>query len=125
QDKEIANEQAKQLREKQTYVLDQRMAIEEREIENEKALERLRTERDIAFTAEAKRREIVQVQKELALEQERRDREIALIVLSEQQRLLLANFFLRDLPTALEHEAVANQEKEISDERARDRTRRQ
>jgi len=79
QDKEIANEQAKQLREKQTFVLDQRLAVEQRELENEKALEQLRTERDIAFTAEAKRREIAQVQKELALEQERRDREIALI----------------------------------------------
>lgn len=79
QDKEVANEQAKQLREKQTYVLDQRLAVEQRELENEKALEQLRTERDIAFTAEAKRREIAQVQKELALEQERRDREIALI----------------------------------------------
>src|ERR1700728_4723620 len=78
QDKEIANEQAKQLREKQTCVLDQRLAVEQREIENEKSLEQLRTERDIAFTAEAKRREIAQVQKELALEQERRDREIAL-----------------------------------------------
>ena len=55
------------------------MAVEQRELENEKALEQLRTERDIAFTAEAKRREIAQVQKELALEQERRDREIALI----------------------------------------------
>ena len=79
QDKEVANEQAKQLREKQTFVLNQRLAVEQREIENEKALEQLRTERDIAFTAEAKRREIAQVQKELALEQERRDREIALI----------------------------------------------
>jgi uncharacterized membrane protein YqiK len=79
QDKEVANEQAKQLREKQTFVLDQRLAVEQRELENEKALEQLRTERDIAFTAEAKRREIAQVQKELALEQERRDLEIALI----------------------------------------------
>ena len=79
QDKDVANEQAKQLREKPTFVLDQRLAVEQREIENEKSLEQLRTERDIAVTAEAKRREIVQVQKELALEQERRDREIELI----------------------------------------------
>jgi uncharacterized membrane protein YqiK len=79
QDREISNEQAKQLREKQTFVLDQRLAVEQRELENEKALEQLRTERDVAFTAEAKKREIAQVQKELALEQERRDREIALI----------------------------------------------
>jgi uncharacterized membrane protein YqiK len=87
QDKEVANEQAKQLREKQIYVLDQRMAIEQKEIENEKALERLRTERDIAVTAEAQRREISQVQKELALEQERRDREIALIAKTQEEAL--------------------------------------
>ncbi len=78
QDKEIANEQAKQLREKQTFVLDQRLAVEQKELENEKALEQLRTERDIAVTAEAKRREIVQVQKELALEQERIQRNLAI-----------------------------------------------
>ena len=47
QDKEIANEQAKQLREKQTFVLDQRLAVEQRELENEKALEQLRTEREL------------------------------------------------------------------------------
>src|SRR3984957_11016743 len=79
QDKDVANEQAKQLRENQTVVLAQRLAVEQREIENEKSLEQLPTERDLALTAEAKRREIAQVQKELALEQERRDREIALI----------------------------------------------
>jgi uncharacterized membrane protein YqiK len=87
QDKEIANEQAKQLREKQVYVLDQRMAIEQRELENEKALEQLRTERDIAVTLEAKRREISEVQKDLALEQERRDREVALIAKAQEQEL--------------------------------------
>jgi uncharacterized membrane protein YqiK len=87
QDKEIANEQAKQLREKQTFVLDQRLAVEQREIENDKALEQQRTERDVAFTAEARRREIAQVQKELALEQERRDREIALIAKAREAEL--------------------------------------
>jgi uncharacterized membrane protein YqiK len=87
QDKEIANEQAKQLREKQTFVLDQRLAVEQREIENEKELEQQRTERDVAFTAEARRREIAQVQKELALEQERRDREIALIAKAREAEL--------------------------------------
>src|SRR5579864_7734995 len=87
QDKEVANEQAKQLREKQTYVLDQRMAVEQKELENEKAMEQLRTERDLAFTAEAKRREISVVQKELALEQERRDREVALIAKTQEEEL--------------------------------------
>jgi len=87
QDKEIANEQAKQLREKQIYVLDQRMAVEQKELENERELEQLRTERDLAFTAEAKRREISVVQKELALEQERRDREVALIAKAQQEEL--------------------------------------
>ena len=91
QDKEVANEQAKQLRERQTFVLDQRLAVEQREIENEKALEQLRTERDIAFTAEAKRREIAQVQKELALEQERRDREIALIAKAREAEIAEIN----------------------------------
>src|SRR5271163_2324418 len=85
QDKEIANEQAKQLREKQTFVLDQRLAVEQRELENEKALEQLRTERDIAFTAEAKRREIAQV------EQERRDREIALITKAREAEIAEIN----------------------------------
>jgi uncharacterized membrane protein YqiK len=91
QDKAIANAQAEQLREKQTYVLDQRLAVEQRELENEKALEQLRTERDIAFTAEAKRREIAQVQKELALEQERRDREIALIAKAREAEIAEIN----------------------------------
>ena len=63
QDREVANEQAKQLREKQIFVLDQRMALEQREIENEKALEQYRTERDIAVTTEAQRRETSQIQK--------------------------------------------------------------
>src|SRR5215471_4606799 len=87
QDREVANEQTKQLREKQIFVLDQRMALEQREIENEKALEQYRTERDIAVTAEARRRETSQIQKELALEQERRDREIALIAKGREAEL--------------------------------------
>src|SRR5215472_15003434 len=87
QDREVANEQTKQLREKQIFVLDQRMALEQREIENEKALEQYRTERDIAVTAEARRRETSQIQKELALEQERRDREIALIAKGREEAL--------------------------------------
>ncbi len=91
QDKEVANEQAKQLREKQTFVLDQRLAVEQRELEHEKALEQLRTERDIAFTEEAKRREIIQVKKELALEQERRDREIALIAKAREAEIAEIN----------------------------------
>lgn len=87
QDKEVANEQAKQLGEKQIYVLDQRMAVEEREIENEKNLERLRTERDIAVTKEAERREISEIQKALALEKESRDREITLIAKAQEEEL--------------------------------------
>tara|TARA_R110002167_G_scaffold38389_3_gene119565 strand:+ start:254 stop:3091 length:2838 start_codon:yes stop_codon:yes gene_type:complete len=87
QDKEIANEQAKQLGEKQIFVLDRRMSVEEREIENEKNLERLRTERDIAVTKEAERREISEIQKALALERESRDREIALIAKAQEEEL--------------------------------------
>ena len=134
QDKEIANEQAKQLREKQTYVLDQRLAIEHREIENEKALEQLRTERDIAFTAEARRRETAEVQKELALEQERRDREIALIdkareaELAEIARILARERAERDKDIDLATKERERQEADITrttavaaaEERARD-----
>ena len=87
QDKAIANEQALQLGEKQIYVLDQRMAVEEREIENEKALERMRTEREIAITVEAQKRETSEIQKARALEQERRDREIAIIAKAKQEEL--------------------------------------
>ncbi|MDP6344457.1 MAG: SPFH domain-containing protein, partial [Alphaproteobacteria bacterium] len=87
QDKEVANEQANQLGQKQIYVLDQRMSVEEKEIENDQALERMRTERDLAVTEEAKRRETAEIQKELALEQERRDREIELIAKARQEEL--------------------------------------
>jgi uncharacterized membrane protein YqiK len=87
QDKEIANEQAKQLGEKQIFVLDQRMGVEEKEIDNEKMLERMRTDRDLAVTEEAKRRETAEIQKELALEKERRDREIDLIAKAREEEL--------------------------------------
>ncbi len=87
QDKEIANEQAKQLGEKQIYVLDQRMGVEQKEIDNEKTLEIIRTERDLAVTEEGKRREIAEIQKELALEKERRDREIDLIAKAREEEL--------------------------------------
>ncbi|MBT4045241.1 MAG: hypothetical protein HOK21_17930 [Rhodospirillaceae bacterium] len=87
QDKEIANEQAKQLGEKQIYVLDQRMGVEEKEIDNEKTLERMRTDRDLTVTEEAKRREAAEIQKELALEKERRDREIELIAKAREEEL--------------------------------------
>lgn len=87
QDKEVSNEQALQLGQKQIYVLDQRMAVEQREIENEKNLERMRTERDIAVTEEAQRREISEIKKALALEQERRDREIAIIAKAREEEL--------------------------------------
>lgn len=87
QDKEVSNEEALQLGQKQIFVLDQRMAVEQKEIENDKALERMRTERDLAITEEGRRREVSEIQKDLALEQERRDREIALIDKSRASEL--------------------------------------
>ena len=87
QDKAISNEQALQLGEKQVYVLDQRMIVEAKEIENEVDLERLRTERDIALTEEARKRETSDIRIGLALEQERRDREIALIHKTKEEEL--------------------------------------
>ena len=87
QDKSVSNEQALQLGQKQMYVLDQRMAVEQKEIENEKELERLRTEREVAIIEEAQKREASEIQKDLALERERRDREIAIIAKAKQEEL--------------------------------------
>ena len=88
QDKAISNEQALQLGEKQIYVLDQRMTVESREIENEVELERLRTERDIALTEETRKRETSDIRIGLALEQERRDKEIALIKKANEEEIV-------------------------------------
>jgi uncharacterized membrane protein YqiK len=87
QDKSISNEQAQQLGEKQVYLLDQQKSVEEREIANEVALERQRTERDIAVIEEGERRQISDIQKALALEKEQRDKEIALITKQKEEEL--------------------------------------
>ena len=87
QDMEVSNEQALRLGEKQVYVLDQRMSVEQREIENEKKLERLRTEREVAITEEAQKREAMEIRKELALEAERRQKEITLIAKAKEEEL--------------------------------------
>jgi uncharacterized membrane protein YqiK len=79
QDKDVSNEQALQLGEKQMYMLNQRMAVEQREIDNDVELERKRTEREVAKTEEAKKRESAEIERLLKLEEERRDKEIALI----------------------------------------------
>jgi len=87
QDMEVSNEQALRLGEKQVYVLDQRMSVEQREIENEKELEHLRTEREVAITEEAQKREAMEIRKELALEAERRQKEITLIAKAKEEEL--------------------------------------
>lgn len=78
QDKEVSNEQALQLGEKQKYVLDQRRSVEEKEIETEKTLEQQRSARDVTITEEAKKREASEIHKDLALEIERKEKEIEL-----------------------------------------------
>ena len=87
QDKDVANEQALRVGEKLMYILDQRMAVEQKEIDNEKALEQLRTARDVTLIEEAKKREISEIQKALILEQKKRDREIALIAKAQEEEL--------------------------------------
>ena len=47
QDREVSNEQAQEVGNKQIYVLDRRMEVEQKEIDNEKALEVMRAARDI------------------------------------------------------------------------------
>ncbi len=85
QDREVANEEALQLGQKQMYVLDQRKAVEEREIANELTLERMRTEREVAVTEEAEKREASEIKKTLVLEREEREKEIALIAKATEQ----------------------------------------
>ena len=87
QDKAVSNEQALQLSEKQIYVLEQRKAVEETEIQTELTLERLRTEREVAVTEEAQRRETSEIQKDLDLEQKRKDKDIALVAKSTDHEL--------------------------------------
>lgn len=87
QDKEVSNEQALRVGEKQVYVLDQRMSVEQTEIANEKSLEAMRTERDITVIEEHRKRETSEVRKELALEQARRDRDIAIVAKAKEEEL--------------------------------------
>ena len=87
QDREVSNEEALQLGQKQMYVLDQRKAVEEREINNELTLERMRTEREVAVTEEGQKREASEIQKALALENEEREKEIALIAKATEQEV--------------------------------------
>ncbi len=131
QDKEVTNEQAKQLGEKQIYVLDQRMGVEEKEIDNEKTLERMRTDRDLAITEEAKRRETAEIQKDLALEKERRDREIDLIAKAREEELanISRNLTLekaeRDRQIELVDKAKENELAEIDRTLAREQAEKQ
>ena len=87
QDREISNEQAQQVGNKQMYVLDQRKAVEQKEIDNDTELERLRAERDVSATAEARRREQAEIAKALELEKARRDRDIQLVAKTEQEQV--------------------------------------
>ncbi len=87
QDKEISNEQARQLGDKQIYMLDQRKEVEQREIANEVELESFRTDREVAISEEARKREAIDIQRQLAVEQEQRDKGIALIAKTREEEL--------------------------------------
>ncbi|SVA20932.1 uncharacterized protein METZ01_LOCUS73786 [marine metagenome] len=87
QDKAVSNEQALRVGEKQRYVLEQKMAVEQKEIENEQTLEQLRTDRDVAIIEEARKREIAEIEKTRVTEQKRRDREIHLIAKAKEEEL--------------------------------------
>ncbi len=127
QDKEVANEQALQIGAKQIYMLDQRKAVEEKEIENEVDLERMRTDREIAMTEEARKRESSDIQKTLELEQERRDKEIALIEKARQEEIANINRQLalekaeKDRQIELVGKAEAQELAEIARDLARER----
>ena len=126
QDREVANEQAQQIGSKQIYVLDQRMAVEQNEIDNERALERMRAERDVSATEESRRREAAEIQKTLELEKARRDREIELVAKTEEeqlaniQRKLAEERAERDRRIALVDKAKEEELVEIARELARE-----
>ena len=127
QDREVANEQAQQIGNKQMYVLDQRMDVEQKEIDNEKALERMRAERDVSATEESRRREAAEIQKTLELEKARRDREIELVGKTEEEQLanigrkLAEERAERDRRIALVAKAEEEELVEIARELARER----
>lgn len=87
QDRAISNEQALHVGEKQRYVLDQKLSVEQKEIENERVVEQLRTERDVAIIEESQKRESSEIEKSKQIEQQRRDREIVLIGKAKQEEL--------------------------------------
>ena len=87
QDRAISNEQALHVGEKQRYVLDQKLSVEQKEIENERLVEQLRTERDVAIIEESQKRESSEIEKGKLIEQQRRDREIVLIEKAKQEEL--------------------------------------
>ena len=129
QDREVANEQAQQIGNKQMYVLDQRMAVEQKEIDNERALERMRAERDVNATEESRRREAAEIQKTLELEKARRDREIELVAKTEEEQLANIGRKLseeraeRDRRIALVAKAKEEELAEIARELAREQAR--
>ena len=129
QDREVANEQAQQIGSKQMYVLDQRMAVEQKEIDNERALERMRAERDVNATEESRRREAAEIQKTLELEKARRNREIELVAKTEEeqlaniQRKLAEERAERDRRIALVDKAKEEELVEIARELAREQAR--
>ena len=129
QDREVANEQAQQIGNKQMYVLDQRMEVEQKEIDNEQALERMRAERDVSATEESRRREAAEIRKTLELEKARRDREIELVAKTEEeqlaniQRKLAEERAERDRRIALVAKAKEEELAEISRELAREQAR--
>ena len=129
QDREVANEQALQIGNKQMYVLDQRMGVEQKEIDNEKALERMRAERDVSATEESRRRESAEILKTLELEKARRDREIELVGKTEEeqlaniQRKLAEERAERDRRIALVDKAKEEELVEIARELAREQAR--
>ena len=129
QDREVANEQAQQIGNKQIYVLDQRMEVEQKEIDNEKALERMRAERDVNATEESRRREAAEIHKTLELEKARRDREIELVAKTEEeqlaniQRKLAEERAERDRRIVLVDKAKEEELVEIARELAREQAR--
>ncbi len=116
QDRAVSNEQALRVGEKQRYVLEQKMAVEEKEIRNEQTLEQLRTERDIAIIEEARKREVAEIDKTRITEQERRDRALN-TALKDKEIQSISNEREREQAEIQRQTALAAEEEKAREQR--------
>ena len=78
QEKEIAEEQARILTQKQLFLLEQKWQVEQEEIHKELSVEQAQIDKEAQVLLESQKKETAEVQRSLARQSEERNREIAL-----------------------------------------------